>query len=155
LLSGFLKSLQKIIKDETSQTEFSRELTTALSFIDSGFLPTSADGKTIFIFKGSEEEINSFKETDQVRFEFECIKRPEFPSVKMNLELKDKSNKTSRFDYFFNIESDEEMELLAMLEHQGYFDIIFVDSKIEYSKRVRINKSDRDKIKNTLVEARS
>ena len=42
-----------------------------------------------------------------------------------------------------------------MLEHQGYFDIIFVDSKIEYSKRVRINKSDRDKIKNTLVEARS
>ncbi|MBI2487315.1 MAG: hypothetical protein HYW01_10220 [Deltaproteobacteria bacterium] len=150
-----LKSLQKIIKDETTEIEFSSELNMTLSFIESGFLPTSSDGKTVFIFKGSQDEIDSFKETDQVIFEFECIKRPEFPSVKMSLKLKDRSNKTYRFDYFFNVESDEEMELLERLEDQDYFDIIFFDSKIEYSKRVEITKNDKDKIKTVLVEARS
>lgn len=150
-----LKSLQKIIKDETSEIEFSTELNTTLTFIESGFLPTSSDGKTVFIFKGSQDEIDSFKETDQIIFDFQCIKRLEFPSVRMSFELKDRSNKTYRFDYFFNIESDEEMELLERLEDQDYFEIILFDPKIEYSKRVEITEQGKEKIKTVLDEAKS
>lgn len=155
MLYSILKSLQRIIKDETREIEFSSDISMTLSFIESGFLPTSTDNKTVFIFKESQDEIDSFKETERVIFEFECVKRPEFPSVRMGFELKDRTKKTYRFDYFFNIESHEEMELLERLEHQDYFDIIFFDSKIEHSKRVEITKKDKEKIKAVLDEARS
>jgi len=155
MLHRILKLFQKAIRDESKQTEFSSDLKMTLSFIESGCLPASVDNKTVFVFKCPQEEVNLLKETENVLFEFECIKRPEFPSVRLNFEFQDKSNKTYRFDYFFNIESDEDIELLEKLEDQRYFDLIFFDSKIEYSKRIEITKKDKEKIKAVLDQAKS
>ncbi|MGH7889869.1 MAG: hypothetical protein ACRENF_04890 [Thermodesulfobacteriota bacterium] len=155
MLYRILKSLQKAITGEARQIEFSSDLKLTLSFIESGCLPASLRDKIVFIFKLGLNDIEFLKQTDQIVFEFECIKRPEFPSVRMNFEFDDKQNKAYRFDYFFNIESDEDMELLGKLEAQDYLDLIFLDSKIEYSKRIEITKKDKEKIKAVLDEAQS
>ncbi len=155
MLHRILKPFQKAIRDKAKQTEFSSDLKMTLSFIESGCLPAFLNDKMVFIFKLGLNDIESLKQTDRIIFEFECIKRLEFPSVRMNFELEDKSNRIYRFDYFFNIESDEDMELLGKLEAQHYFDLIFFDSKINYTKRIEITKEDKEKIKAVLDEAKS
>ena len=134
--------------------EFTPGLMTTLSFIDRGCLPNLIDGKTAFIFKVAQEKIDSLKNIKNILFGFECIKRPEFPSVKMYFSLIDKKNKPHRFDYFFSIESDVDMELLERLKDQDYLDMIFFSEKIEYLKRVKISNTDKDKIITVTAEAR-
>ncbi|HLE25273.1 MAG TPA: hypothetical protein VI935_06435 [Thermodesulfobacteriota bacterium] len=126
-----------------------------LSFMESGCLATSLNDMTVFVFKGSHNEIESINNTSQIFFGLECIKRPEFPSVRMYFDLRDKSKKPFLFDYFFNIESDEDMKLLGKLAEQDYFDILLFDSIISYSKRVEITKREKEKIKEVLDQARA
>jgi hypothetical protein len=72
----------------------------SLSFIESGCLAASVNGKTVFVFKGTQDEIDSLKKAEQVLFGFECIKRPEFPSMRMYFELMSGANKLQLCDTF-------------------------------------------------------
>jgi hypothetical protein len=153
LLSRILKSLQQIIVDKISQVELPQELNMSLSFIESGCLAAELNNRTTFILKDTQKIIDLLKETNQILFGFECIKRPEFPSVRMYFHLKDKVGNPFQFDYFFGIESDEEMKLLGKLKGQDYFDILFFSSKIEYIKRVEITEKDKERIKAALDKA--
>ena len=155
MLSQLLKSLKEHTKLKTTRVELPKELMMTLSFIESGCLATSLNNMTVFVFKGSHNEIESINKTSQIFFGLECIKRPEFPSVRMYFDLRDKSNKPYPFDYFFNIESDEDMKLLGKLLEQDYFDILFFDSRIAHSRRIEIAKKDKEKIEKVLDQARA
>lgn len=155
MLSNFLNSIKKLRIHKTPTVEFPKELMMTLSFIESGCLATSLNNMTVFVFKGSHNEIESINKTSRIFFGLECIKRPEFPSVRINFDLRDKSDKAYLFDYFFNIESDEDMKLLGNLKVQDYFDIFFFDSRIVHSRRIEITKKDKEKIENVLDRARA
>src|ERR1700758_3316567 len=119
----------------------------SLSLIESGCLATLLDNKTAFVFKGSQIEIELLRKTEQILFGFECIKRPEFPSVRMYFEIRDRENKPYQFDCLFSIESDEEIRLLSKLKDQDSFNIIFFDSEIRYLKGVNITQEEKKRIK--------
>lgn len=155
MLSNFLNSIKKLRIHKTPTVEFPKELMMTLSFIESGCLATSLNNMTVFVFKGSHNEIESINKTSQIFFGLECIKRPEFPSVRINFDLRDKSNKPYLFDYFFNIESNEDMKLLGNIREQDYLDVLFFDSRIVYSKRIEMTKKDKEKIKEVLDQARA
>lgn len=131
------------------------ELELTLSLIESGCLATTLENKTSFIFKGDQRLIDSLKDTEKIRFDFECIKRKEFPSVVIHFDLLSKARLLYRFEYFFGIESTEEIKLLKNLKEQDHFDIYFLDSKIEFSKRVSITTEEKEKIGTVLEEALS
>jgi hypothetical protein len=154
LASHTTEPLTQTDGETTSKVELTPELMTTLSFIDRGCLPNLIDGKTAFIFKIPQEKIDSLKVIKNILFGLECIKRPEFPSVRMYFSLIDKKSKPHRFDYFFSIESDEDMELLQRLKDQDYLDMIFFSDKIECLKRVKISKTDKEKIRSVTDEAR-
>ncbi len=137
--------------DKATQIELPPEINLSLSFIETGCLATLIDGKVTFVFKGPKAEIELLRDT-QMLFGFECIKRPEFPSVRMYFESRDKKNKLYQFDYFFGIESDEEMGLLDRLKDQDSFDIIFFDSEIRHSKKISISQEEKKRIKSVLDE---
>ncbi|HSE84559.1 MAG TPA: hypothetical protein VLB01_08435 [Thermodesulfobacteriota bacterium] len=154
MLSSLLRLLQKVGGDKVLNIELSPELKTSLAFIESGCLAIWIDSNAGFVFKGTRNEINSLKQYEHVNLGFECIKRPEFPSVRMYFELMNRDNKAQSFDYLFGIESDEDMELLRSLKGQGYFDILFSDSdKIRYSRRIRIKEEERKALGAILDEA--
>lgn len=111
------------------------------------------DDKTAFVFKGPQSEIEMLRDVKQILFGFECIKRPEFPSVRMYFELRDRENKLYQFDYFFGIESDEEIGFLSKLKDQDSFNMILFDSAIRYSKRVNITQEEKKRIESVLDEA--
>jgi hypothetical protein len=150
LLSYILKLIQKIRRNKIDRVELPSELNMSLSFIESGCLATLLNNKTAFVLKGSQSEIELLRKTEQILFGFECIKRPEFPSVRMYFELRGGENKPYQFDYFFGIESDEDIRLLSKLKDQDYFDILFFNSVIRYSKRVNITQEERKRIKSVL-----
>ena len=154
LPSSVLRLLQKVKGDKTGDVKLSPELKTSLSFIESGCLATRINNNTCFVFKGTRDEINFLKQSEHVNLGFECIKRPEFPSVRMYFELRDRDDKAQSFDYLFGIESDEDMELLRSLKGQDYFDILFSDSdEIKYSRRIRIKEEERKVLGAILDEA--
>ncbi|MER3447469.1 MAG: hypothetical protein C4291_11805 [Candidatus Dadabacteria bacterium] len=145
-----LRSLQR--RDKT-QIELPPEINLSLSFIETGCLVTLIDGKVTFVFKGTQTEIELLRDAKQIIFGFEYIRRPEFPSVRMYFESRDRENKPYQFDYLFGIESDEEMELLVRLKDQDSFNIILIDSEIRYSKRVNITQEGKEIIKSVMDEA--
>jgi len=138
---------------ETTQIELSSEIKMSLSFISSGCLAVPIGDKTAFVLKESQSEIEMLRGVEQILYGLECIKRPEFPSVRMYFEIRDRENKSYQFDCFFGIESDEEVRLLRELKDQDSFNIIFFDSEIGYSRRVKISEEQREKIKSVLDEA--
>ncbi len=152
MLSRILKSLQKLITNKPTQVELSPELNMTLSLIESGCLATLIDNKTAFVVKGSQSEIELLREPHQILYWFECIKRPEFPSVRIYFELRNRENQPYHFDYFFGIESDGDIELLNKLKDQDHFDIYFFDFAIRYSKRVKIGEEEKKRIKSALDE---
>ncbi len=151
MLYPILKSLQS--RDKTTQLELSSEIEMSLSFIASGCLAALVDDKTAFVFKGYQSEIELLRDIEQILFGFEFIKRPEFPSVRMYFDLIARENKPYRFDYFFGIDSDEEIGLLSKLKDQDSFNIIFFDSIIKFSKKVDITREEKKRIESVLKEA--
>jgi hypothetical protein len=152
LLSRISKPIQTIAWDGEG-LEPSSEIEMTLSFIESGCLPTLVNGKTAFILKGPQDEIESLRGAEYLLFWIRCIKRPEFPSVGIHFELMDRADKPHRFDCFFSIESEEEMDLLRRLRDQNHFDMLFFDSKIRYLKRVEITGEEKRRIKTVFDEA--
>lgn len=139
--------------EKTTQIELSSEIKMSLSFISSGCLAVLIDDKTAFVLKESQSEIEMLRDIEQILFGLECIKRLEFPSVRMYFEIRDRENKPYQFDCFFGIESDEEVRLLSKLKDQDSFNIILFDAEIGYSRRVKISEEQREKIKSVLDEA--
>lgn len=152
MLSRILKSLEEITIGKLRRTHLPSEFLMSLSFIESGCFAVPIDGKTAFVFKGNENEIDALTEATEIALDIECILRLEFPSVRMGFDLKDKSGKPYRFILYFGVESEEEMELLDNLKKQTYFDLLFFSPQGEHSKRVKMNEGDREKIKKALAE---
>ena len=113
-----------------------------------------ANDHTALIIKAAETEITEFIESNRISLDFELIKRPEFPSVAAHINIDTGKNGTFRFEYLFNIESEEEMDILEKLGAQEYLDILFYSSRIEHAKRTEINKDQTEELASLLVQAR-
>lgn len=132
--------------------QLNSELEISLSLIESGCITASVNDKTCFIFKHSQDVIDSLRRVKKITFELECLKRPEFPTIVMFFFLEGNNN-LCQFEYSFAIESDQEMELLKNLSEQDRFCIYFFDTKIQYSKTVSLNNIDAERIKSIIVKA--
>lgn len=133
--------------------QLNSELEISLSLIESGCMATSINSETLFIFKHSQEVIESLRGVEKIAFELECLKRPEFPTIVMLFYLEGNDNNLYQFEYSFAIESEKEMELFKKLLEQGHFYIYFFDTRIQYSKMVSLNNIDTEKIKSIIIEA--
>lgn len=132
--------------------QLNSELEISLSLIESGCVATSINNETLFIFKHSEDVIESLRRVEKITFELECLKRPEFPTIVMLFCLEG-THGPYRFEYSFAIESEQDMELLVNLAGQDHFCIYFFHATIRYSKIVSLNDIDVEDIKSTIIEA--
>ena len=124
----------------------------SLSLIESGCIATSINNETHFIFKHSQNVIDSLRGVEKITFELECLKRPEFPTIVMLFCLEG-TNDLYRFEYSFANESEQDMELLEKLLEQDHFCIYFFDARIQYSKMVSLNEIDAENIKSIITAA--
>ncbi|MGQ0793224.1 MAG: hypothetical protein ACT4NX_03955 [Deltaproteobacteria bacterium] len=147
------KSLEAVPNAQIEKLRFHLDVSMSLSFLDSGCLAASILDQAAFIIKESAENLALLAEAREAAFTFECIKRQEFPAVKMTFNFAGNIAKPYAVSVFFGIESEEDMELLAALARQDYFGIIFLSTQIEYARRVNLTPEDWKRISSVLDEA--
>jgi len=153
LFSLILKPLLKNSSQTLEDIDISFDTEISLSLIESGCIFVSLNNKATLIIKSSLEEIKLLKNINRLTFNFELIERPEFPSLGMHIEINTVSNTSFKFEYFFNTESVGEIDLLKKLKDQNHFDILFFNTKIEYSKTIELTKEDKSQLNSLINKA--
>ncbi len=108
----------KIIKNTEKYSRLSNELEIELSLIDSGMIISEINGDIVIILKDSVEMTSALTGIKSLSLNFTYIDRPEFPSVNTELKLKTSKNLSVKYDYFFNYESEYEMDILTLILNQ-------------------------------------
>ncbi len=108
----------KIIKNTEKYPRLSNELEIELSLIDSGMIISEINGDIVIILKDSVEMTSALTGIKSLSLNFTYIDRPEFPSVSTELKLKTSKNLSVKYDYFFNYESEYEMDILTLILNQ-------------------------------------
>ncbi len=154
MLSIILKPFLSKTGQKIEIPELRPDTALSLSVIESGCLFVLTNDKTALIIKTIETEIASLIESNRISLDFELIMRPEFPSLAAYIIIDTDSNDPLRFEYFFNIESEEEIGLLEKLRYQEYLDILFYGSRIEHIKRTAITNDKKTELASLLIQAR-
>ncbi len=146
MLSLILKPLLKNSNQTLEDINLPPDTEISLSLIESGCIFVSLNNKAALIIKSSLDEIKLLKNINRITLNFELIERPEFPSLGMHIEINTVSNASFKFEYFFNTESMEEIDLLKKLKDQNHFDILFFNTQIEYSKTIELTKEEKSEL---------
>lgn len=154
MLSILLKTLFNKSGLKIEPPELNPDTELSLSLIESGCLFMPVGNKTALIIKSPPDELKILQESNRISIDFELIKRPEFPTLGAYVIFETVTGAALRFEYFFNIESSEEMGLLEMLVDQDYFDIILYDRSIKHVKRTTITDDKKTELASLLTEAR-
>lgn len=148
MLSLILKPLLKNL-DSSIELPFDTEI--SLSMIESGCIFVPLDQKAVLIIKSTSEKIKELNNINGISLNFELIERPEFPSVGMHLTIKTVSNNEFNFDYFFNTDSPQELDLLEKLKHQDHFDMLLFCTEVVHIKRMDFAKNDKLEL-NSMID---
>ena len=154
LLNLILKPLFKNSESKIDDIELPFDMEISLSMIESGCLFVSLNQMATLIIISSREELLQLNNINKIPVPFELIARPEFPSVGMHIDINTVSNNPFKFDYFFNTESPEELELLKKLTIQNQFDMLLYETQVLYSKKIELSKDDKLEL-NSLVQKAS
>lgn len=134
----------KIIQKETNNYQLPAELEIELSIIDSGMIITNINDEIVIILKDTNKMTSSLSELISVNLKFTYIDRPEFPAVNSELRLKTSKELSVKYDYFFNFESEFEMNLLSEILNQKVISLfLFSDIVV---KHFGIELEDEDKL---------
>ena len=102
-----------------------------LSLIESGFIIINLHEKVVFIIKDSVNMIKGLIELDSIKISFDPIIRPEFPALNTELRIKSQKGLSVKYDYFFNLESEYEINHLGLLRNQGIIDLYLFDQCVK------------------------
>lgn len=144
--------MAKIINNESEQIEVSNELNLALSLIDSGCILFEEADKAVFLIKDSETIIDTFSELKSLRLDTKAIIRPEFPTILVEIMLRNKKNVSFKYDYFLSTESEEELILIEKLNNQIQVELFFFDSFIRNGIKFILDKNENLQLKKALNE---
>ena len=103
----------------------SNDLQIELSLISSGLIIADIESSVIFIIKDTAEMIKGFYDLKSVSLNFTSIPRPEFPTVNCDLRLKNEKDLSVKYEYFFNSDSEYELNLLKALLNQNVINLYF------------------------------
>ncbi|MGI9534220.1 MAG: hypothetical protein ACR2NW_04665 [Thermodesulfobacteriota bacterium] len=141
----------KIISSaKTENLILSNDLQIELSLINAGLIITEPESSVIFIIKDSSEKINSLSNLKSVRLNFTSIKRPEFPTINIELKLKTDRDLSVKYDYFFNADSEYELNLLESILNQNVIKIYFFTDIPENTVTVGMERSEIEQLDNCL-----
>lgn len=151
MLNLILKPLFKNSDSNINKIELPYDTELSLSMIESGCLFVLLEEKATLIVINSLEVLTQLNNINGMSLDFELIERPEFPSLKLVLNIKTISNQEFGFDYFFNTESPAVLDILNGLKEQNNFDMLLYKEKILNSKKIQLTKDDKLKL-NSLID---
>jgi len=145
----------KIIQKETQIEQLPAELEIELSIIDSGMIITNINDEIVIILKDSEKMISSLVELISVNFKFTYIDRPEFPAVNSDLRLRTDKGLSVKYDYFFNFESETDMNLLNEILNLNVISLLLFSDIVVKQFGIELEEDDRIHLSGILEEVNS
>jgi len=145
----------KIIQKETNNYQLPAELEIELSIIDSGMIVTNINDEIVIILKDSKKMTSSLSELISVNLKFTYIDRPEFPAVNSELRLKTSKELSVKYDYFFNFESEFEMNLLNEILNQKVISLLLFSDIVVKSFGIELEEEDKLHLSGVLKEVNS
>ena len=143
----------KIISETDSEfLNLSNDLQIELSLISSGLIITDDENSVIFIIKDSAEMIKGFNDLKSVSLNFTSIPRPEFPTVNCDLRLKSEKDLSVKYEYFFNSESEYELNLLKAILNQKLINLYFITDIPEKCVKIEMEEPEVNQLEDCLNE---
>lgn len=124
-----------------------------------GSTAETIDGRPYFIYKDSAEKIDWLTSQSTMTFNMECIIKTELSAIKVDFHFGEKLRNPNNFDYFFNLESPEEREILREIRDGEAFFMIFLGgkgtggTKTGGIKKVELNEAHLSMVKDVFDEA--
>ncbi len=113
---------------------FATEIELALDHIDSGCIAEIIDDRTTLIYKCPDHFQDKWDNDKQFDYDFDLILKDEFPSLGFYINVDFGHNAIERIEYFFSLESPDELLALRQLSTQDSFDIVFwMNAQLNYN----------------------
>ncbi len=138
-----LKNIFNRIKRQNEQTELSNDTLITLSQIESGCLFVEDRDKTLMIIICSGEEASNLKNSEKLSLKMELIEKLEFPTIAACTSIHTKNKSSYNYEYYFNVEASEELELVENLSNQNNIEILLYDDAIVHSILLGLSEDDR------------
>lgn len=138
-----LKNVLNRIKSNNEETELSNDTLITLSQIESGCLFTQHKDKTLMIIICTGEEASNLKNSENFSLKMELIEKLEFPTIAAYIKIMTKNKDSYDFEYFFNIEASEELELVENLSNQSTIEIMLYDDDVVHSMLLGLSREVR------------
>lgn len=149
-----LKNVLNRITGNIETIELPNDTLITLSQIESGCLFIQIEERALMILKENESVIENLSGLNSISINSELIERPEFPTIAAYIKVVTKSGETYGYEYFFNIESSEEMELYENITQQKKIEIVLYDESNMIIKQLKIDENDRAMMTSMLPRAR-
>lgn len=138
-----LKSVLNLISGKPENIELTSDTLITLSQIVSGCLFVPYNESVLMIIKDSTHEIEKLLDYSDVRIKTELIERPEFPNIVAYIKFGHHNDESYNYEYYFNVESSEELELFRLLAESKKLETVFYDETTSSIKRIKVDDKDR------------
>lgn len=140
--------------NEIRDFKLSNDTDITLSQIESGCLFIHDGDKTLMVIKSPQDVMNELKGLKGFSIRAELIERPEFPTVAAYFFIHTAGGHSHKFEYYFNIEASDELELLQKLSAQDSLEILLYEDQIVDSKIFPLTDEDRIMLSSLHTQAR-
>lgn len=154
LKNMILKKVIDRFKGSSGNIELSNDTLITLSQIESGCLFIPYEERALMILKGEESETEDLSGLSSISISSELIERPEFPTIAAYIKVHAKNNREFDYEYYFNIEASEEMELLEKISKDKNIEVVIYDEPDMLIKLVKLDDNDRAAMASMLERAR-
>lgn len=141
-----------IVGRTNNKLKLDSDIDLSLSFFVSGCFFYEYEEKIIFIIKDLRSKIKSLENINRINFRFKSIARQEFPSISAEIMIKNSKDLSTKYDYFFNTESEEEMKLLNTLKNKKLLDLYFFDESIKHSISLKLIEVEVNQLSQSINE---
>lgn len=148
-----LKNVLDRITGNIDTIELPNDTLITLSQIVSGCLFIQFEERPLMILKEDESRIEDLSGLKSLSINSELIERPEFPTIAAYIKVTSKSGETYNYEYFFNIESSEEMELYENITKQKKIEIVLYDELNMIIKQSKLDEKERALMTSMLEKA--
>ncbi|NIP31553.1 MAG: hypothetical protein GTN99_03320 [Candidatus Dadabacteria bacterium] len=132
-----------------------KSIKSELNFIEKGIVSYYIQSELFFIIKNNGDETLNHEQIDEVLLEFDPILRDEFPSVRMIIRICSNKTELYNMDYYFSLESEQELNHLYDLSSSKFIKIIYPSSDNSVCCKYALNTLEVDTINKTLHEINS
>ncbi|NIP39378.1 MAG: hypothetical protein GWO07_12560 [Candidatus Dadabacteria bacterium] len=129
-----------------------KSIKSELNFIEKGIVSHQIDGIIYYVFKDSRIESLDYMDIEKISLEFDPILRDEFPSVRMIIRFFENNTEIFNMDYYFSVESEQELIHLYDLSRSKHLNIIYYNDGTSVCSKYALNNDELETINKTIDE---